>query len=107
MSASGQKGETFQRQGARIDLPNPLLGEWLGFRQMDGKLLEVRLIFGASGACLMLIKFATQVGNYSADGGRLVARINGAISLEGTFAIAGTLLTIQRTGGRVTRLKRY
>ncbi len=107
MSADRQDEGTYQRQGAPPDLRNPLVGEWLGSRQMEGRKLEMRFIFDASGSCQMLIKFTTQQGRYSAGEGRLVARINGAMALDGTFEISGALLTIRRSGGRVTRLKRY
>ena len=107
MSASGRDGGTYRRQGAQIDLQRPLVGEWLGSRQMDGRTLETRLIFGASGSCLMLIKFATQQGTYSAKNGRLVVRIDGATGLDGTFTISNGELAIHRAGGQVTRLKRY
>jgi hypothetical protein len=83
MSVSGQDGGTYRRQGTRIDPRNPLVGEWLGSRQMDGRALEMRLIFDAP------------------------AQIDGATALEGTFTISNGELAIHRTGGKVTRLKRY
>ena len=107
MSADHQDGGVYHRQGAQTDPGNPLLGEWLGSRQMDGRRLETRMIFDAAGSCQLLIKFTTQQGKYSADEGRLVARIDGSTALEGTFEISDSLLTIHRSGGRVTRLKRY
>ncbi len=107
MSADHQDEGTYRRQGAGRDLQNPLVGEWLGSRQMEGRKLEMRFIFDGSGGCQLLIKFVTQQGEYSAREGRLVARINGATALDGTFEISDALLTIHRSGGRVTRLKRY
>jgi hypothetical protein len=85
MSARGQDGGTYRRQGTQTDTQNPLVGEWLGSRQMDGRALEMRLIFNAW----------------------LLARINGATALDGTFTISKEELAIHRAGGEVTRLKRY
>jgi len=107
MTAGGQAAGPYRRQGRQQDSGNPLVGEWLGSQQMDGRNLEMRFIFDASGSCEMLIKFTTQQGKYSAIGKRLVAQINGATALDGTFAISDSVLTIQRSGGRTTTLKRY
>jgi hypothetical protein len=107
MGANSQDEGAYRRQSTRTSPGNLLVGEWLGSREMDGRKLETRLIFDASDSCLLLIKFSTQQGTYSASDGRLVARINGATALDGTFTISNEVLAIHRAGGKVTRLKRY
>jgi hypothetical protein len=107
MSLNGQAGPVYQRQGTQIDSANPLVGEWLGSSEMDGRKLESRFIFDASGTSRLLIKFSNEHGTWSANEGKLTARINGAMALDGKFEIAGGQLTIYRTAGKVTRLKRY
>jgi hypothetical protein len=107
MTANGQSGNFYQRQGTQIDQGNPLVGEWLGSNQMDGRKIESRFIFDASGTCLLLVKFTVQQGSWSVNEGNLAARINGTTALEGKLEISGNFLTLYRSGGRVTKLKRY
>lgn len=100
-------GIAYTRVGAAPDANHPLTGEWTGTFQMGGKKVERRFIFDRAGHCLMLVIFLTQNGIYTARGGNLVARIHGASGLNGTFSFANGVLTIHRTNGKITRLKKY
>ncbi len=106
LSAPGQVDE-YQRQGAAPDPRDPLLGEWLGSREMDGRKLPEEMFFYPAGKSLLLILFTTESGRYSVTNGRLVATFGGRGGLDGTFDIANGVLSIYRGGGRVTKLARY
>jgi hypothetical protein len=101
------EGIAYSRNGAAPDANYPLAGEWSGTDRIDGKKMERRFIFDASGHCLMLVVFLTRNGIYTAKGGNLAARINGASALNGTFSLANGVLAIHRTNGRITKLKKY
>ncbi len=97
----------YSRQGAAPNGTQPLKGEWTGAFKMDGKNMERRFIFDGAGHCLMLIPFLTQTGVYTARAGNLAARIGGASALSGTFSFANGVLSIHRTNGKITNLKKY
>ena len=98
--------EEYKRRGAP-DSRDRLLGEWLGSREMDGQRMPVQMFFYPAGRSLLVILFTTQHGRYSVTNGRLVGEIGGQASLDGTFDIANGVLSIYRSGGRVTKLARY
>ena len=97
----------YQRQGAAPDPRDPLLGEWLGSREMDGQQMSEEMFFYPGGRSLLVILFTTQRGRYSVTNGRLVATFGGRVGLDGTFDITNGVLSINRSGGRVTKLARY
>jgi hypothetical protein len=97
----------YHRRGKVQDLRDPLLGEWLGSREMDGRQMIEQMFFYPSGKSLLVILFTTQRGIYSTTGGRLVATFGGHTGLNGPFDISDGVLSIHRGGGRVTKLARY
>jgi hypothetical protein len=97
----------YHRQGAVQDPRDPLLGEWLGSREMDGRQMIEQMFFYPGGKSLLVILFTTQRGTYTATGGNLVATFAGRVGLDGAFDISGGVLSIHRSGGRVTKLARY
>ena len=105
MSTQGQS-ETYQRQG-KADPRDRLLGEWLTSREMDGQRMPVQMFFYPAGKSLLVIRFTTQHGRYSVTNGRLLAEFGGRTGLDGAFDITNGVLSIQRSGGRVTKLARY
>jgi len=105
MSMEGP-AEEYQRRGA-ADPRDRLLGEWLGSREMDGQRMPVQMFFYPAGRSLLVILFTTQHGRYSVTNGRLVGEIGARTALEGTFDITNGVLSIYRSGGRVTKLARY
>jgi len=97
----------YHRRGTVPDLHNLLLGEWLGSREMDGRQMIEQMFFYPGGKSLLVILFTTQRGIYSTSGGRLVATFGGRTGLNGPFDISDGVLSIHRSGGRVTKLARY
>ena len=106
LSAEGHLSE-YHRRGKVQNVSDPLLGEWLGSREMDGRQMIEQMLFYPGGKSLLVILFATQRGIYSTTGGRLVATFGGRAGLNGPFDISEGLLSIHRGGGRVTKLARY
>ena len=100
-------GEEYTRLGARRDPNNKLTGEWTGTRDMQGQQVLVHWIFRADSSALMMIRFLTQEGAYSIQNGTLNATFNGRPGLVGTIEFNGGILSIHRSGGRVTKLTRY
>jgi hypothetical protein len=98
--------EEYSRRGA-ADPRDPLLGEWLGQREMDGQRMPVQMFFYPAGRSLLVILFTTQHGRYSVTNGRLVGEIGARTALDGTFDITNGVLSIYRSGGQVTKLARY
>ncbi|HSR07894.1 MAG TPA: hypothetical protein VLM42_12140 [Bryobacteraceae bacterium] len=97
----------YHRRGKVQDLRDPLLGEWLGSREMDGRQMIEQMFFYPGGKSLLVILFTTQRGIYSTSGGRLVATFGGRTGLNGPFDISEGVLSIHRGGGRITKLARY
>jgi hypothetical protein len=105
MSVQGQT-EEYRRQGA-ADPRDRLLGEWLGSRESGGHQVAVQMFFYPGGKSLLVIRFTTRRGRYSITNGRLVAEFDGQAELDGTFEVNDGVLSIHRSGGRVTKLARY
>jgi len=105
ISTQGQS-EDYKRQGA-ADPRDRLLGEWLTWREMDGQKMPTQMFFYPGGNSLLVIRFTTQQGRYSVTNGRLVGEFGGRVGLDGTFDLADGVLSIHRSGGRVTKLARY
>lgn len=106
LSAEGHAAE-YHRRGKVQNLSDPLLGEWLGSRQMDGRQMIEQMFFYPGGKSLLVILFTTQRGIYSTAAGRLVATFGGRTGLNGPFDIGDGVLSIHRGGGRITKLARY
>ena len=106
LSFSGH-GEDYTRLGTQPDAANPLLGEWTGRRSMDGQVVFVHWIFYPDSTAVLMIRFLTMEGRYEVRDGRLMATFGGQPRLTGSIALADGVLSIDRGGGRITRLKRY
>ena len=106
LSAEGH-GAEYHRRGNAQSLSDPLLGEWLGSREMDGRRMAEQMLFYPGGKSLLVILFTTQRGIYSTTGGRLVATFGGGAGLNGPFDISDDVLSIHRGGGRLMKLARY
>jgi hypothetical protein len=105
ISTQGQS-EEYQRQGA-ADPKDRLLGEWLTWREMDSQKMPAQMFFYPGGKSLLVIRFTTQQGRYSVTNGRLVGEFGGRVRLDGPFDLANGVLSIHRSGGRITKLARY
>ena len=106
LAVEGHMAE-YHRHGTVQDAHNLLLGEWLGSREMDGRQMIEQMFFYPGGKSLLVILFTTQRGIYSTNGGRLVATFGGRTGLNGPFDISDGVLSIHRSGGRITKLARY
>jgi hypothetical protein len=112
MAMNGAGSEDYTRLGTRQNRQgdhsqDKLLGEWTTTRDMDANKVLVHWIFGPDSNGLLLIRFLKQVGNYTVQNGRLVASFAGKPGLDGTISIANGVLSIARSGGRITKLMRY
>jgi hypothetical protein len=56
-SEGDSTGEELTRSGDRTDATNPLFGEWIGTREMDGRKLEMHWFFYPAGKGLFLLSF--------------------------------------------------
>ena len=106
LSAPGQADE-YQRQGARTDPRDPLLGEWLTSRDMNGVRIPERMFFYPGGKCLLVLLFKTEHGRYSVTNGRLLGEFGGRVGLDGPFDFTNGVLSLHRSNGRVTKLARF
>ena len=97
----------YHRRGKVQDLRDPMLGEWLGSREMHGRQMIEQMFFYPGGKSLLVILFTTQRGIYSTAAGRLIATFGGRAGLNGPFEISDGVLSIHRGGGRITKLARY
>jgi hypothetical protein len=97
----------YQRQGPPVDARDPLLGEWLTFREMDGHRMPEQWLFYPGGKGLLVIRFTTDHGRYSLTNGNLAATFARQGELDGAIGISEGVLSISRSGGRVTKLARY
>ena len=106
MSVNGGS-EELTRLGARRDAENKLIGEWIGTRDMAGKRVVTHWIFGEDSNAVFMIRFLTQTGRYTVQGGRLAVTFGGQVGLDGAISLADGILAINRSRGRITRLSRY
>lgn len=107
LTVNGAGSEDYARLGVQNDPQNPLLGEWTGTRDMDGQKVLVHWIFGADAKGLLMVRFLSKTGSYSVQNGRLVAKFGGQVGLDGAISLTNGILSISRSGGRVTNLSRY
>lgn len=85
MLVMGATAEKYSRLGSRGDSSNPIIGEWTAPRTMGENQVRVHLILGSDSNCLFMIRFLTQTGSYSIQGGRLSATFGGRGGLEGAI----------------------
>ncbi len=96
-----------KRSGAPPDANNPILGEWVGKREMNGQQSEVRYIFYPTGKCLLLYPFLNSPGRYSIRGSTIRLELSGHQVVEGRFQIEGDVFTITSPSGPGYRFRRY
>ena len=107
LTVTGTGSEDYTRLGVSKDTRNKLAGEWTGTREMDGRKVLVRWIFGDDSNASLMIRFLTEKGNYTVQNGRLVATFGGQVGLDGTISLTDGILSINRSRGRMTKLSRY
>jgi hypothetical protein len=104
---SGADVVELTRAGERTNAEIPILGEWIGSREMDGHKLEFRWLFSSGGKGLFLMPFVTQHGSYTISGSALhleVPQVNSEFRLE----VTDSLLTLSKPdGSHADRYARY
>lgn len=100
-------GLPLTRKGAAPDSANPILGEWVGKRDMDGRQLEAHYLFYPAGKCLFLLPFLTSPGRYSIRGSSMRLELPNHRPAEGKFQIEGDVLTTPSPSGSGYRFRRY
>jgi hypothetical protein len=96
----------FRRNGAAPDPSRPIVGEWVGRREMNGLQLEATYLFYPDGKYLFLLPFTTSPGRYSIQGSTIRLELPGN-QVADEFRIAGDMLTSSGPGGSRYRFGRY
>jgi hypothetical protein len=95
------------RKGAAPDANNPILGEWVGTSEMNGRQLEAHYLFYPTGKCLLLLPFQTGPGRYSIRGSTMRLELPDHQAAVGKFQIEGDVLTTPGQNGSGFRFRRY
>ena len=95
------------RRGAAADARNPILGEWVGSREMDGRKMECHYLFYPAGKSLFLLPFLTQQGHFSIQGTTMRLELPNRPPASGKFQIEGEVLTTPGGSGAGYRFGRY
>ena len=104
---SPQGSTELARVGDPPDPANPILGEWIENREMNGRPMVARYLFYPRGELLLLIPFATQRGSYAISGSTLHLQTPRRDS-ESRFTLAGDRLTLSDLQtGRESHYARY
>jgi hypothetical protein len=97
----------FTRSGAALDAKNPILGEWVGRREMDGQQVDAYFFFYPAGKSLLLLPFETIPGHYTIQGSTMRLELPDRKVAEGKFQIEGDVLTAPSSSGPANRYRRY
>ncbi|CAN5389470.1 hypothetical protein BH10PSE17_BH10PSE17_09140 [soil metagenome] len=100
-------GQTFVRQGEPPSSSDPLLGEWLGSRVMQGREVTVLRLFRAGGKALLLIPFLFERGTFSVAGDRITFMLPGKPDVGATVQVTDSLLVITTDDSKASRFERY
>src|SRR5215469_4103265 len=93
MKAEGQSRTLIlTRQGAAPDSANPILGEWVGSQEMDGRRLESHYLFYPGGKGLFLLPFLTKPGRFSIQGTTMRFELPNHTPATGEFRVESDTL---------------
>jgi hypothetical protein len=106
-AAAGDPGEEFARQGSRASAAEPIVGEWIGSRDMADHKVKVMYFFAPSGAGLLLIPFVTGSGSYSLDHDTIHLALPNRAPADMAIKVEGDVLTFTTSDAHETRFKRY
>jgi len=106
-ATAADPGEEFARQGARANAAEPIVGEWIGSRDMAGRKMKVMYFFAPSGEGLFLIPFVTGSGSYALDHDTIHLALPNRAPADMTMKIEGDVLTFTTSDAHETRFKRY
>jgi hypothetical protein len=87
------------RVGTPPQTDHPLVGEWVGSREVGSRTMSLRYIFYPGGKLLLLIPFVTEHGTYSLDHSQIRLTLPNRQPITGTWRVEGDLLTMPSAGG--------
>ena len=100
-------GEELARRSSSRNPANPILGEWIGARDMGGKKVDVLYFFYPGGKGLLLIPFLTRNGTYTVRGGKIHLALPDLPPADAAFRVEGNVLTLARSGSEETKYAKY
>jgi len=104
----GDSSEELTRSGDRSDAGNPIIGEWMGTREMDGRKLEMHWFFYPAGKGLFLLPFLSQHGRYTTSNSTLRIEMPDTSPVDFNFQVKGDVLTLAKLkGSGESRFARY
>jgi len=83
-----------RRQGAAVDVKRPILGEWVGMLDVEGKRREARYLFYPDGRSLFVMPTLQRTGKYTIQGLTMRVEVPDSLVREGEFRIEGDVLTV-------------
>jgi hypothetical protein len=88
------------RQGTAPYPHNPIVGEWIEHREMEGRQLEAHWLFSGGGKVLLLIPFVTSHGHFSIRGSAIHMEFLPPSALaqtpmSGTFEVSKDVLVLK------------
>ena len=89
------------RVGDRANADNPILGEWIENRKIEGRNFEAHYLFYPDGKLLLIMPFVTEHGSYTISGSALHIIKTGPKpeSRSYLFELSDNLLTLSESGG--------
>jgi hypothetical protein len=97
----GGSNEELTRSGDRSDAGNPIIGEWIGTREMSGRKLEMHWFFYPEGKGLFLLPFLSQHGHFTIRNSSLEIEMPNSSPVDFKFQVEGEVLTLVRLEGSV------
>jgi Family of unknown function (DUF5640) len=92
-------GNELTRKGDRSDAANPIIGEWIGTRDMGGRKLEMHWFFYPGGHGLFLLPFETQHGHYTITNRTLHIEMPNTKAQDFKFELKDNALTLFKPEG--------
>ena len=86
------------RKGDRSDT-NPIIGEWMGTRDMGGRKLEMHWFFYSAGKGLFLLPFVSQHGHYTITNRTLHVEMPNTNAQDFKFELKDNALTLSKPDG--------
>jgi hypothetical protein len=99
--------EELTRSGDRSNACNPIIGEWIGTREMDGRKLEMHWFFYPAGKGLFLLPFLSQHGHYTMSNSTLRIEMPDTSGVDFKFQAKGNVLTLVKQERGESRFARY
>jgi hypothetical protein len=105
--AGESSGVELTRVGNRSDPADPLIGEWIESREMDGHKLQAHWLLARGGKGLFLLPFVTRHGRYSITDSDLRIEIPDATPANFIFKLKEDVLILSKPQGSSSRYARF